>query len=170
MNGYLKERNKWWPVSKKLLASYNDGSHTRNTGTCNLGWYKNNDLHRDGDKPARIWSEGTLEFFKNGQKHRDLDKPAVIRTNGTLEWWRNWQLHRDGDKPSLIDADDRLVWYKHGLPHRASGPAVIHSNNEHEYWIDGKNIDEEVDAWLKTRKYKYPFTPEQQVEFTLTFC
>jgi hypothetical protein len=58
---------------------------------------------------------------------------------------------------------------KNHLWHRTTGPAVIYSNTYHEYWINGVNITEEVKSWLKTRKYKYPFTPEQQVEFTLTF-
>jgi hypothetical protein len=144
MNDYLKEQDLWWPVSDELMASYKDGSHTETTiGT--LVWYKNGHWHRDGDKPAVIYRNGTLVWYKNGDRHRDGDKPAFIGSKGTLEW------------------------YKNGLLHRTTGPAIIRSNNKKEYWINGVEITSEVKSWLKTRKYTYPFTPEQQVEFTLTF-
>jgi hypothetical protein len=145
MNDYLKERELWWPVSPELMASYIDGSHTEKYSDGTLGWYKNDKWHRDGDKPAYIGADGTLIWCKNGLRHRD------------------------GDKPARIWADGNLHWYKNGLRHRTTGPAVIHPDNKKEYWINGVNITKEVKSWLKTRKYKYPFTPEQQVEFVLTF-
>ena len=145
MNEYLNERDIWWPVSPELMAGYRDGSHTNEWQDGSLAWQKNCKLHRDDDKPAAIWADGTLEWQKNGK----------------------W--HRDGDKPAEICADGNLVWYKNGLPHRTTGPAIIYPNNKHEYWINGVDITSEVESWLETRKYKYPFTPEQQVEFTLTF-
>jgi hypothetical protein len=145
MNDYLKEQELWWPVSPELLASYRDGSHTEK------------------------WSTGSLAWFKNGYWHRDGDKPAYIHPDGTLQWHKNGKCHRDGDKPAWIDKDGRLEWRKNGKTHRITGPAVIRPNNKHEYWINGVEITSEVKSWLKTRKYKAPFTPEQQVEFTLTF-
>jgi hypothetical protein len=132
-------------------------------------WYKNGQYHRDGDKPAVIGATGTLIWWKNGQVHRDGDMPAVILADGSLEWYKNGVYHRVGDKPSLIEATGSLQWYKNGKWHRLTGPAIIRTINKREYYIDGVNITKEVDAWLKTRKYTYPFTPEQQVEFTLTF-
>jgi hypothetical protein len=69
----------------------------------------------------------------------------------------------------LIWPNDTLVWWKNGLRHRTTGPAIIYPNNKHEYWVNDIEITKQVDSWLKTRKYKAPFTPEQQVEFTLTF-
>jgi hypothetical protein len=145
MNDYLKERDKWWPVSPELMASYKDGSHTEK------------------------YSDGTLDWSKNGKWHRDGDKPAVIYRNGTLVWCKNSVYHRDGDKPAWIGADGVLEWWKNGIQHRTTGPAIIRANKKREYWINGVNITKEVNSWLKTRKYKYPFTQEQQVEFTLTF-
>jgi hypothetical protein len=128
------------------MASYKDGSHTEKRANGALLWLKNRQFHRDGDKPASIRADGTqVSWWKNGQLHRDDDKPAAICAEGTLEWWKN------------------------GLRHRVTGPAVIHPNNKHEYWINGVNITEEVKSWLKSRKYKAPFTPEQQVEFVLKF-
>jgi hypothetical protein len=69
----------------------------------------------------------------------------------------------------MIDADGLLVWCKNSEFHRITGPAVIFPNNKHKYWINGVNITEEVESWLRAKKYTYPFTPEQQAEFTLTF-
>ena len=142
---YLKDRELWWPVSSKLMASYRDKSNTE------------------------VWQDGTLIWVKNHQWHRDGDNPAIIFADGTLQWWKNGERHRDGDKPAAIWADGTLVWYKNGLLHRTTGPAVIWPNNEHEYRINGVDVTKEVKSWLKTRKYRVPFTPEQQVEFTLTF-
>jgi hypothetical protein len=102
------------------------------------------DSYRDGSH-TKEWPDGSLVWLKNGVFHRDGDKPAFIGSKGTLEW------------------------YKNGLLHRTTGPAIIRPDNSYEYWINGVNITEEVESWLKIRKYKYPFTFEQQVEFTLTF-
>ena len=169
MNEHLKERELWWPVSPELMASYKDGSHTEKYSDGTLDWSKNGDWHRDGDKPAWIGADGTLVWCKNSVYHRDGDKPAWIGADGRLEWYKNHVKHRDSDKPALIRADGSLEWYKNGLLHRTTGPAIIRPNNKREYWINGVNITEEVKSWLKIRKYKYPFTPEQQVEFALTF-
>ena len=169
MNEYLKERKLWWPVSPKLMASYRDGSHASKTADGTLIWYKNDDFHRNGDKPAVIYWDGTLVWFKNNLRHRDDDMPAFIYADGSLGWWKNGQRHRDGDRPAVIYWNGSLTWYKNGQIHRTTGPAVIHSNNKHEYWINGVNITAKVNAWLKTRDYLHPFTLEQQVEYTLTF-
>jgi hypothetical protein len=168
MNEYLKERELWWPVSPELMASYKDGSHTATTIGI-LIWYKNGKKHRDEDKPAYIDADGSLEWLKNGKVHRGGDKPAFIYSDLTLAWYKNGKCHRDGDKPAYISSDGTLAWYKNHLLHRTTGPAKILPNNKHEYLIDGVEITSEVESWLKTRQYTYPFTPEQQVEFTLTF-
>jgi hypothetical protein len=145
MEKYLSERAKWWPVSPELMAEYNDGSHTNKT------------------------AGGTLVWFKNGVYHRDGDKPAYIGSDGSLAWFKNGVYHRDGDKPAVIWSDGGLVWVKNGHGHRTTGPTVIRPNKKKEYYINGVNITNEVKSWLKTRKYNAPVTPEQQVEFVLTF-
>jgi hypothetical protein len=169
MNEYLKERELWWPVSSELMASYRDGSHTHNFDTSTLEWSKNKLLHRKGDKPAVIHKDGSMEWYKNGELHRDGDKPAYVDADGTLGWCKNGDLHRDDDLPASIDIDGTLEWWKNDERHRTTGPAIIRPNNKHEYWINDVDITKEVKSWLKTRKYKAPFTPEQQVEFVLTF-
>jgi hypothetical protein len=169
MNEYLAERAKWWPVSPELMAQYKDGSHSGKHPKGILLWLKNRLEHRAYDKPAVINTDGSLEWWKNGKCHRSGDKPAIIYANGTLGWFKNGERHRDDDKPAWITATNTLEWLKNGKLHRITGPAVIDPIHQPEYWINGVNINEEVESWLKSRKYKYPFTPEQQAEFQLTF-
>jgi hypothetical protein len=169
MDDYLKQRDLWWPVNKNVIAGYKDGSHSKETAAKSLEWRKNRKLHRDGDKPAWISPNDTLHWYQNGDPHRDGDKPALIWDDGTLEWFKNGKRHRDYDKPAWIGIDATLEWWKNGERHRVTGPAVINPNNKHRYWINGVEISKEVKSWLKEKKYWYPFTPEQQVEFLLTF-
>jgi hypothetical protein len=150
-----EERDKWWPVSPELMASYKDGSHTRKYSDGTLEWLKNGDWHRDGDKPADIWSDGTLGWLKNGVYHRGGDKPAFIGADGSRQWFKNDELHRDGDKPASILADGTLLWYKNGEYHRLLGPAVIDQNNNFEWWFKGEEIpvksQEEFLKWLSDK-------------------
>ena len=57
-------------------------------------WFKNEQLHRDGDKPAVVFANGTKYWFKNGKRHRDGDKPAIVWFDGRKEWWVNGKLIR----------------------------------------------------------------------------
>lgn len=143
MSNYAKkERAKYWPVSPELLAQYNDGSHTKNTG-------------------------GTLVWCQNGQQHRDGDKPAVIGSNGDLFWLQNNNLHRDGDKPAWIWSNGTLQWWQNGKYHRICGPAIIWSNGKKAWCINNKNITQEVNDWLAGEEWQG--TPEQIVEFQSRF-
>lgn len=142
MTSYAKkERARYWPISRKLMAHYNDRSHANET-SIGLWWYQNGLAHRDGDKPAYISPKGTLYWYQNAKTHRDGDLPAVIRWNGTLEWWQNNQLHR------------------------ICGPAVIY-NSVLEWWINGQEITQDVRTWLNRKPWRG--TPEQIVEFQLRF-
>ena len=161
-NKFRKERAKWWPVSKKLLANnYKDGSQTEKTADGTRVWYKNGEVHRDDDRPAIIYADGGLVWYKNGEYHRDGDKPARIDEDGTLGWWKNGKIHRDGDKPAVIGSDGLLVWYKNGQRHRVLGPAVIDKNNNFEWWFRGDEIpvnsQEEYEEWIHKN---HPFDNE----------
>ena len=143
MTKYIEgERAKYWPVHKKLMAQYRDGSHTIST-VHSLEWCQNGELNRDGDKPARIWADGGLGWWQNGLRHRDGDLPAVIDADGVLEWWQNNERHR------------------------FNGPAVIYPNGRQEWWINHKNITLEVNEWLAGEEWQG--TPEQIFEFQLRF-
>jgi hypothetical protein len=47
-------------------------------------------LHRDGDKPAVIFSDGSRWWYKEGKLHRD--KPACIDRNGSKYWYKDGKL------------------------------------------------------------------------------
>lgn len=87
-------------------------------------WYENNEIHRNGDKPAYI-GNGIQIYYKNGMIHRDNDEPAFISGNGKWKtWYKNNNIHRNGDKPAVI-CNNVKCWYKNGLLHRENNkPAV----------------------------------------------
>ena len=144
MTKYItQERARYWPITSELMAQYKDGSHTGKYGG-NLHW---KDQH--------------------AQYHRDGDKPAIISRDGTLEWYQRHLLHRDGDKPAIIQANGALVWYQNNLVHRSHGPAIIYSDGKREWCINNKNITLEVNEWLAGEEWHG--TPEQIAEFQLRF-
>ena len=78
----------------------------------NLFWYRNGRIHRDGDKPAIVGSDGGYKaWYKNGLLHRDNDKPAIEYANGDRLWYQNGNVHRDGDQPAIICNGDKF-WYR----------------------------------------------------------
>lgn len=82
-------------------------------------WYKNDELHRDDDKPAIEWmvprNNGSKYWFKHGLRHRDNDKPAVESANGTKEWWVNGQRHRENGFPAVEYASGKKEWWVNGI-------------------------------------------------------
>lgn len=66
-------------------------------------------VHRNGDKPAFIWGDGTNIWCYYGERHRNHDKPAYIKPFGQTiiyKWYKNGKVHRDHDLPSIINSDD----------------------------------------------------------------
>jgi len=57
-------------------------------------WYKNGWYHRDNNKPAVIYNNGSMFWHKNGKLHREKDLPAVIYYNGDMDWYKNGELIR----------------------------------------------------------------------------
>lgn len=84
-----------------------------------IKWFLNGKLHREGDRPALLFKNGTKEWYLNGKKHRKNDKPAVIRHNGDKEW------------------------YIEGVRHRANGLPAIISKNKFFYFENGKELNKE---------------------------
>jgi len=93
-------------------------------------WFKDGQLHREGDKPASIWyfKDGSIDsehWFKDGEMHREGDKPALISyyEDGSIWrelWFKDGKKHREGDKPAVIGyrKDGSIVrehWYKDGV-------------------------------------------------------
>lgn len=144
MTKYItQERARYWPVSRKLMAQYWDGTHTKKD-SIGLNWLN-----------------------QNGLPHRDGDKPAWISRHGTLEWFQNGKLHRDGDKPARIDANGALTWCQNSQWHRSCGPAEINPDGYLAWWINHEEITHEVKKWLGRKRWHG--TPEQIAEFQLRF-
>lgn len=77
-------------------------------------WYNSDgELHRDGDKPAEIWCDGSQLWSQSGVFHRENDLPAIIWFDGQREWYQNGKRHRD-NKPALIRADGMVEYWVRG--------------------------------------------------------
>jgi hypothetical protein len=63
------------------------------------GWYHNDVLDREGDKPAIILGNGTRLWYKKGIDHRDENKPARVFAGGCRQWFVHGRLIRSEIKP-----------------------------------------------------------------------
>jgi len=54
--------------------------------------------------------------------------------------------------------------------HRTDGPAVISADGTQQWWLNGKNITEAVEKWMKSRAVSWPFSDEEtRAEWILTW-
>ena len=73
--------------------------------------------------------------------HRDGDLPAIINSNGDKFWYKNGVIYRDNDLPAIEWADGEKWWYKNGHLHRDNNlPSIIKYSGVKEWWIDGNFI------------------------------
>jgi hypothetical protein len=102
-------------------------------------WYFQGKLHREGGQPAVV---GPLhrKWYRHGGIHRDQDQPAFIGQDGSLLWYVNGQRHRDNDLPAGVFPNGYQEWYQFGRRHRVHGPAVIYTNRQVEWWIEGQRV------------------------------
>jgi hypothetical protein len=59
---------------------------------------------------------GNETWKKDGLMHRDGDLPARICSNGSKMWTNRGKLHRSGLLPALESSDGSWGWYKKGWP------------------------------------------------------
>jgi hypothetical protein len=78
-------------------------------------WYQHGKMHRDGDKPAIICTDGAVYYYKNNHLHRDNDQPAVIQANGMREWWYKGKRHRDRGAAIENGRGQGILWYYNGI-------------------------------------------------------
>jgi hypothetical protein len=83
-------------------------------------------------------------------------------------WTKNGRHHRENG-PAWT-GEYTKYWYNHGQLHRIDGPAGIWIHGTKEWWINDKNITEEVNQWMKVKEISWPWDGETQVEFLLTFA
>jgi hypothetical protein len=66
-------------------------------------WYRNEQIHRAGDLPAIIYTNGGLEYYINNMRHRANGKCAyktILEGNMTLAWYVEGELKRN-NKPTI---------------------------------------------------------------------
>jgi hypothetical protein len=156
-------------------------------------WYKNGKLHRV-DGPAIMNSNGNRFWYREGKCHRE-DGPAVIYADGQKNWflddealseqeflartttkqptavpppipapkpinlspenvngtllpsgareWRNQkgELHRENG-PALIHTNGDTYWYLNGKYHREDGPAILYEPGTKSFYLDNVSIPE----------------------------
>jgi hypothetical protein len=77
-------------------------------------WYnKDNELHREDDQPAVIYTDGDRFWYLNNNLHRE-NGPAVIYYNGTEEYWVNGVLQPNPNEfKELTVADiEKILGYR----------------------------------------------------------
>lgn len=72
-------------------------------------------------KPRVLRNGSIIWKTSDGQWHRDGDKPASISWDGTIQFWKNDKRHRDGDLPAVIHPDGLQFWYKNGQEYTPKG-------------------------------------------------
>ena len=96
---------------RKLFIDLFTVIENNNYGT---SWKFFGELHREDDKPARIWLDGTQEWYQHGKRHRNNDQPAFIVPYCSKKWYQNNLLHRDNDRPAVIFFNGEEEWWLNG--------------------------------------------------------
>jgi hypothetical protein len=99
-------------------------------------------FHRDEDLPAQYWydSIGVNQiWYKYGKIHRNGDQPAIIDSNGNKTWYWIGMRHRENDLPAMVCANGEQCWYVHGALHRDNGlPAIVTASGVKYWYYNGK--------------------------------
>ena len=61
-------------------------------------WYQYDKIHRDHDRPAQIYSNGSQTWYQHDLIHRNHDRPASIHSDGSQIWFQYGKKHRDRDR------------------------------------------------------------------------
>lgn len=105
-----------------LQKWYKDGKLHRGDGPAVIKpgvqkWYINGIL-------TKSFRDGIKKYFdEQGCPHRNGDKPAKIYSDGKVEYYLHGDLHRENG-PAIVTSDTQ-IWCQFGLVHRSDGPAVI---------------------------------------------
>ena len=75
-----------------------------------------------------IGASGTQTWYQHGKVHREGDKPAVIYSNGYQAWYQHGKLHRESidpvtgqTRPAFIAENGYPMWYKNGIRYVPKG-------------------------------------------------
>jgi len=131
-----------------VLHNSNGPAEIRTNGT--ELYYQNGNLHRDGNRPAMVGIKGTEKYAIDGHYHRLGGLPAITWSRGPYryEWWVNGEIQKAQRK------DGTMEYYAPGstereeaILHRTDGPAVQHQNGTEEFWLHGRQYNNEAN-WL----------------------
>lgn len=106
----------------------------------NRRWYRNCQLHRDGDLPAVEFNDGAKGWYQYGKLYRGGGLPAYVDSDGDEFWYDvNILPHRDGDLPAVDDNHGYRRWYRHGKAHRGGDlPATEYQNGDKTWYYNGQ--------------------------------
>ena len=78
-------------------------------------------------------------------------EPTEIKNDGT-RIWRNdkGERHREAG-PAVIYSDGEQYWYINGNLHREDGPAVIFPDGEQYWYINFHDVTDQITEWAKDR-------------------
>lgn len=111
-------------------------------------WFRDNKFHRTNG-PARIWPIDNVEYWVNGELLNENEREYMHKTNIKLEismwglrtWWKQRLLHRH-NHAAIIWSNGDSDWYVNGKKHRTDGPARIRVNGQNEYWFNDQRLTE----------------------------
>lgn len=119
--------------------------------------------HRDPkDGPAIIYSNGSIMYMWEGNLHRDEeDGPALLLTDGTIGYYKHGMYHRNHNNgPAITYNDSKKVYMEHDNFHRIGGPAII-DHNVKIFYVNNKNVTDNVETWLQERNLLYENLSEE---------
>ena len=161
-----------------MLAEANEVTEDEEGGQLNEHynarvWTKDGEIHRDGDKPAMVYTNGSKHWYKHGKLHRDGDKPAIVHDKDfpeDNEYWKNGkqytpehlkgvvlnkiEVHRDengekhfvNDHHAYTESNGTRHWYNHGVPHRdGDKPAVDNPVHGEQLWYKNGKLHRDGD-------------------------
>jgi hypothetical protein len=110
---------------------------------CFYTWYKNDDIHRENDRPAVVYDHGAKKWYRDNLLHRVGDQPAYIHKYGTQLWYMNSVIHRCHDLPAVVGKDGSCAWFINGVNYREiiDQPSIICGKNSDICYLDEINID-----------------------------
>jgi hypothetical protein len=144
----------WWLQDKSghKLLHRSDDLPARIDPNGDRYWYKNGKRHRLNDNPAVIKINNT-DFRNLINERLRHESTHFYDIPGIMEWWVDGKMQRSGDKPAKITAYGDMIWYQmclipeepnyiklESMLHRDEEPAIIRSNGEKLWFVNGKFI------------------------------
>jgi hypothetical protein len=148
---YMEGRQDHWQKHFTVHGNYHRGlechilcTNTNHTGPKKGGsideWSLNGKLHRvDGPAYVHYVGNGIMvaeKWYRQGKLHR-INGPAFIFIDLCMFDFGVFTDEADGNRTKVE------AWYKYNQLHREGGPAVVRSHGKDEYWINGKQIEEQ---------------------------